>query len=83
MLRILALAALGRAHGYTLVYGEKNSVNLFFVQTSILKNLGVLHKIPPLEKLHVSVPITGWKHRPELDKTRSWIWDDTIWEDKD
>jgi len=76
---ILAMAALGRAHGYTLVYGEQNGVNLFFVQTAILKELGALHKVPPLEKLHVSVPITRWKHGPESDTNRSWIWNDTIW----
>ncbi len=76
---ILAMAALGRAHGYTLVYGEQNAVNLFFVQTAILKKLGVLHKVPPLEKLHVPVPKSGWKHSPELNQNRSWIWNDTVW----
>jgi hypothetical protein len=77
---ILALAALGRAHGYTLVYAEKNGVNLFFVQTAILKQLGVLHKVPSIEKLHISKPITGWKHSPELNAARRWIWNDTLWE---
>ncbi len=77
---ILALAALGRAHGYTLVYGEQNGINLFFVRTSILKELGVLHKVPSLEKLHVSTPIGRWKHAPEMNKTRPWIWNDTVWE---
>ena len=77
---ILALAALGRAHGYTLIYAEKNGVNLFFVQTSILKQLGVLHKVPSIEKLHISRPDSGWKHRPELDTTRRWIWNDTVWQ---
>jgi len=76
---ILAMAALGRAHGYTLVYGDKNGVNLFFVQTAILKKLGVLHKVPPIEKLHVSVPITRWRHARESDTNRSWIWNDTVW----
>lgn len=72
------MASLGRAYGYTLVYCEQNAVNLFFVQTAILRKLGVLHKVPPVEKLHVSVPITGWEHEPELDTNRSWIWNDTI-----
>jgi hypothetical protein len=76
---ILAMAALARAYDYTLVYGEQNGVNIFFIQTSILKKLGVLHKVPSLEKLQVSVPINGWEHRPETDKTRSWIWNDTVW----
>jgi hypothetical protein len=77
---ILALTALGRAHGYTLVYGEKQGVNIFFIQTSILKELGVLDKVPPLEKLHVSTPEVKWAHRPEPDQTRRWIWNDTKWE---
>ncbi|CAF1519778.1 unnamed protein product [Adineta steineri] len=76
---ILALAALGRVHDYTLVYGEQNGVNLFFIQTSILKKFGVLHKVPSLAKLHISVPITHWAHRSETNKTRSWIWNDTVW----
>ncbi len=29
---ISAMTAIGQAHGYTLVYGETNSVHLFFVQ---------------------------------------------------
>ena len=76
---ILAMASLGRAYGYTLVYGEQNGVNLFFVQTSILKELGVLDKVPSIEKLHVTIPITRWKHRPEQDQSRQWIWNDTKW----
>jgi len=77
---ILAMAALGRAHGYTLVYGDQNAVNLFFIQTTILEQLGVLHQVPPLEKLHVSVPVSGRRHKLEKNKTRPWIWNDTAWE---
>ncbi|CAF4734020.1 unnamed protein product, partial [Rotaria sp. Silwood2] len=54
---ILALAALGRAHGYTLVYGEQNGVNLFFVQTCLLAQQGVLNNVPSVEQLHVSTPV--------------------------
>lgn len=78
---ILALAALGRTYGYTLVYGEIQGVNLFFVQTSILKDLHVLHLIPSMKKIHVTKPASGWKHRDELDRTRTWIWNDTMWID--
>ena len=76
---ILALAALGRAYGYTLVYGEMQGVNLFFVRTSILKDLRVLHRIPSLAELHVTRPASGWKHKDELDRTRTWIWNDVMW----
>lgn len=78
---ILALASLGRANGYTLVYGEKRGVNLFFIRTSILKKLGILHQVPALEKLHVKVPDIFWKHPAETDKSRSWIWNDTVWKE--
>lgn len=78
---ILALAALGRAYGYTLVYGEIQGVNLFFVQTSILRDLQVIDEVPSLSKLHVTRPASGWKHRVERDRTRTWIWNDTKWID--
>ena len=77
------MAALGKAYGYKLVYGEKDGVNLFFIQTSILKNLGVLHKVPSLETFHIFKPISGRTHRPEPDKTRPWIWNDTVWKEDD
>lgn len=77
---ILAMAALGRAYGYTLIYVEQNAVNIFFVQTSILKRLGVLHKVPPLEKLYIPKPITGWKMKVVENQIQSWIWNDTVWE---
>ncbi|CAF3474217.1 unnamed protein product [Rotaria sp. Silwood1] len=64
---ILALAALGRAHGYTLVYGEQNGVNLFFVQKCLLVQQGVLEDVPSIEKLHVSKPIK--RDRDELRST--------------
>ncbi|CAF4196534.1 unnamed protein product [Rotaria magnacalcarata] len=76
---ILALAALGQAYGYTLVYGEQNGVNLFFVQKHLLVQQKVLGDVLSVEQLHVSKPITGWSHKPELDHSRSWIWNDTIW----
>ena len=75
---ILALTSLGRAFGYTLVYGEKRGVNIFFIQTSILKKLGILHLVPSIEKLHVKTPEPHWKHAEEKDKTRGWIWNDTL-----
>ena len=34
---ILATASLGRTYGYTLVYGEQNGVNLFFVRNKYFK----------------------------------------------
>ncbi|CAF1201515.1 unnamed protein product [Rotaria sp. Silwood1] len=77
---ILALAALGRAYGYTLVYGEQNGVNLFFVQTCLLVRQGVLDDVPSIEKLHISKPVGQWKHAPERDKSRAWIWNDTNWQ---
>jgi hypothetical protein len=76
---IRALWALARVHGYTLIYGEKMGVNLFFVQTSILHQQGILDKVPSVEKLHVGVPAIPWTHRPETDKSRLWIWNDTAW----
>ncbi|CAF2148687.1 unnamed protein product [Rotaria magnacalcarata] len=76
---ILALAALGRVHGYTLVYGDKNAVNLFFVQTCLLLHQGVFYDVPSVEQLHVSKPARKWKHAPETDKSRTWIWNDTAW----
>ena len=76
---ILALTSLGRAFGYTLVYGEKLGVNIFFIQTSILKKFGILHLVPSIEKLHVKTPEPHWKHPEEKDKTRGWIWNDTLW----
>lgn len=78
---ILALAALGRAYGYTLIYGELQAVNLFFVRTSILKDLQVLDRIPSIRTLHVTKPANGWKHTEERDRTRTWIWNDTKWID--
>lgn len=36
---ILALARLGKKHGYTLVYADNRGVNLFFIRSSILKDL--------------------------------------------
>ncbi|CAM4962162.1 unnamed protein product [Rotaria socialis] len=77
--RILALAALGRAHGYTLVYGEKNAVNLFFVRTCVLLQQGVFEDVPSVEQLHVSKPARKRKPVPETDKSRTWIWNDTVW----
>ncbi|CAF3738401.1 unnamed protein product [Adineta steineri] len=76
---ILAMAALGRAYNYTLIYVEKNAVNLFFIQTSILIEQNILHKVPSLKELYISEPYTPRKSNPELDKTRRWIWNDTIW----
>jgi hypothetical protein len=73
------LAALGRAHNYTLLYAEKNGINLFFIQTSILVQQGVLDQVKTLEQLHVSRPSPYWAHRPETDLTRRWIWNDTVW----
>jgi hypothetical protein len=76
---ILALATLGRAHGYTLVYAEQNGVNLFFIQTSLLAQHGVLSNVSSVEQLHVSTPIGRWAHPPEKDASRRWIWNDTAW----
>ncbi|CAF3228390.1 unnamed protein product, partial [Rotaria sp. Silwood2] len=76
---ILALAALGRAHGYTLVYVEQNAVNLFFVRACVLLQQGVFDDVPSVEQLHVSEPARPWKHAPEMDKSRTWIWNDTTW----
>ncbi|CAF3678038.1 unnamed protein product [Adineta steineri] len=76
---MLAMAALGRAYNYTLIYVEKNAINLFFIQTSILIEQNILHKVPSLKELYISEPYTPRKSNPELDKTRRWIWNDTIW----
>ncbi|CAF1490095.1 unnamed protein product [Adineta steineri] len=76
---MLAMAALGRAYNYTLIYVEKNAVNLFFIQTSILIERNILHKVPSIKELYISEPYTPRKSNPELDKTRRWIWNDTIW----
>jgi hypothetical protein len=76
---ILAMAALGRAYNYTLIYAEKNGVNLFFIQTPLLIEQGILHKVLSVEQLHVSKPSSGWSHPSEPDKTRRWIWNDTVW----
>lgn len=40
----------------------------------------MLDKVPPVEKLHISVPVGRWTHRPEQDKGRRWIWNDTAWQ---
>ena len=76
---ILAMAALGRSYNYTLIYGERNGVNLFFIQTSILIQQGILHKVLSIEQIHVSNPYPGWRHPTEWDKSRRWIWNDTAW----
>ncbi|CAF1072766.1 unnamed protein product [Adineta steineri] len=76
---MLAMAALGRAYNYTLVYVEKNAVNLFFIQTSILIEQNILHKVLSMNELYISEPYTPRKSNPELDKTRRWIWNDTKW----
>lgn len=75
---ILAMAALGRAHGYTLVYADQNGVNLFFIETTILAEQGVLEKVPPIDKIHVP-PASHWIHAPEKDLSRRWVWNDTEW----
>ncbi|UJR35865.1 hypothetical protein I4U23_028609 [Adineta vaga] len=76
---ILAIAALGRMYNYTLVYADKNGVNLFLIQKDILVKQGILDKIRSVAELHVAKPTTGWKHPQDPDKTRRWIWNDTIW----
>ncbi|CAF1488242.1 unnamed protein product [Adineta ricciae] len=76
---ILAMAALGRAYNYTLVYAEKNGVNLFFIQKDILLKQQILDRVPPVQRLHVKKPQTGWSHPVEIDKSRRWLWNDTIW----
>ena len=76
---ILAMAALGRAYNYILVYAEKNGVNLFFIQKDILLKQEILGRVPPVERLHVKKPITGWSHPVEVDMSRRWLWNDTIW----
>jgi hypothetical protein len=76
---ILALAALGRAHNYTLVYAEQNGVNLFFIQSALLVQNELLIKVPSIEMLHISTPIGKWSHKPESDASRRWIWNDTAW----
>ncbi|CAF1588163.1 unnamed protein product, partial [Adineta steineri] len=76
---MLAMTALGRAYNYTLIYAEKMGVNLCFIQTSILIEQNILHKVPSIKELHISRPAKYWKHPPEIDKTRRWIWNDTVW----
>jgi hypothetical protein len=76
---ILALAALGRAYGYTLVYSDQNGVNLFFIETAILQQQRVLETVVALETLHALVPTHRCGHKPEPDKSRKWIWNDTKW----
>ena len=76
---ILALATLGQAYGYTLVYAEQNGVNLFFVQKHLLAQQKVLGNVLSIEQLYVSKPSTGWTHKPKLDRSRSWMRNDTIW----
>lgn len=73
---ILALTKLGQKYGYTLVYAEKNGVNLFFIETSILEKQGVRHQVPSMEELYSITKALRWKHRPELDASRRWIWND-------
>jgi len=41
--------------------------------------IGILHLVPSIEKLHVKTPEPHWKHPEEKDKTRGWIWNDTLW----
>ncbi|CAF0954908.1 unnamed protein product [Didymodactylos carnosus] len=72
---ILAMTTLGKKRGYTLVYAEREGVNLFFVKTDILQCQNVLDQVMPIDKLAIKNP--GWQHRMELDKNRTWIWNDT------